>query len=429
MTPHYDVIIVGGRPAGSTLAARLGKQGLHVMMLERAEFPSLPAASSPIIFAPAMQLLDEIGAPEADYARATPRITRMAIHRNDFQTTYDFPITKGRNYAYAIDRARFDAALWDHALGFPTVEGRLNTSVTDLLWEGDRVIGVVAKEGKGPEEHLTADLVIGADGRFSVVARKTEAHVIDEHPEEPTTLYYAYWKNVQPYDDRGPLSVAYEGGPGFGLLVMDSADGTAAITLEGRADLVDPAPGQAEALYLDLIQRQPDIARRIQGAERVTPVQGMKRIGNLYRQPGGPGWALVGDAYHQHDPLDGQGIFNALFTAKSLAWAIHYWRSGEKDWPAALEWYDETARIKTYGMFRATLQNVRQNIYADNTQVPEWALTSLRWMMEDDSMRDLMGKLMTRQVPPEVMSVMMPGVMAGALLRGPLRDLRKRLAG
>jgi len=58
MTPHYDVIIVGGRPAGSTLAARLGKQGLHVMMLERAEFPSLPAASSPIIFAPAMQLLD-----------------------------------------------------------------------------------------------------------------------------------------------------------------------------------------------------------------------------------------------------------------------------------------------------------------------------------------------------------------------------------
>jgi hypothetical protein len=80
-------------------------------------------------------------------------------------------------------------------------------------------------------------------------------------------------------------------------------------------------------------------------------------------------------------------------------------------------------------MFRATLQNVRQNIYADNTHMPEWALTSLRWMMEDDSMRDLMGKLMTRQVPPEVMSVMMPGVMAGALLRGPLRDLRKRLAG
>ena len=46
----YDVIVVGGRPAGATLAARLGRQGLRVLLLERATFPSAPAASCPVIY-------------------------------------------------------------------------------------------------------------------------------------------------------------------------------------------------------------------------------------------------------------------------------------------------------------------------------------------------------------------------------------------
>ena len=66
---NYDVIIVGGRPAGATLAARLGRQGLRVLLLERATFPSAPAASCPVIYPATMRLLDEIGADEREYAR------------------------------------------------------------------------------------------------------------------------------------------------------------------------------------------------------------------------------------------------------------------------------------------------------------------------------------------------------------------------
>ena len=62
---HFDVIIVGGRPAGSTLAARLGQRNIRTLLLERATMPSLPAISSPGIYASTMQMLDEIGADEA----------------------------------------------------------------------------------------------------------------------------------------------------------------------------------------------------------------------------------------------------------------------------------------------------------------------------------------------------------------------------
>jgi flavin-dependent dehydrogenase len=433
----------------------VGAQGLRVLLLERATFPSLPAASSPIIYSPTLQLLDEIGADEGLYAQNTPRIRRVIAAGKTYTGTIRLPDAHGRDYAYAIDRARFYAALWTNALRYQTVEGRQNFGVTDLVWDRKRVVGVKGhqysttpppsplpefKEGgqdntnsqklghlKAGEETFTADVVIGADGRYSTVAQKVDAKVFDEHTSLPTSLYYAYWKGARPYDDFGATAAAYEGGLGYGFLVMNSADDTTLIGIEGRADLLTPPPKGAESMYLDLVRSHPDIARRIENAEMVTDVHGIRRVGNLYRSPGGAGWGLVGDAYHQHDPLDGQGIYNAVFTAKALAWAIRYYKSGEKSWPEALEWYDEAARAKTYGRYRAALDSVQQSIY--NPEIPGWALGGLRWVIEDPTMQDLFGKLLTRQLPPEVITLMTPPAIVGAILRGPLRDLQKRLAG
>ncbi len=427
MEQQYDVIIVGGRPAGSSLAARLGQQGVRTLLLERAEFPSLPAASSPIIYSSALKLLDEIGADEKAYALNTPPIRRIYADNSQFKLTIPLPDANGRDYAYAIDRARFDAALWDNASRFSSVDMRLEYSVTDLLWEDDRVVGIIGQPHGGTPERITAGLVVGADGRFSMVAKKVKAAEYDVHTENPTSLLYAYWRNVKPYlESSEPSAVAYEGGYGFGMLVMDSADGTTAVTMEGQADLLEAPAGQTETFYLSKLAANPKVMARLDGAEMVTKVHGMRKIGNLYRQPGGVGWALVGDAYHQHDPLDGQGIFNALFTAKSLAWAIRYAKRGQMSWGEALEWYDETTRSKTYGMYRQTLTNVKTNLYNTNQQLPGWALTGLRWIMEDPTTVDLLGKLMTRQIPPEIMTMASPAIAVGALVRAPLREFRKR---
>lgn len=154
MSQHYDVIIIGGRPAGSSLAARLGKQGLKTLLLERAAFPTAPAASSPIIYSPALQLLDETGADESQYAHNTPRIRHIYADNSQFQLEIPIPELHGRDYAYAIDRARFDAALWDNACRYPTVEGRQSYSVTDLLRDDGRVVGIVGHEHGGKKSRL-----------------------------------------------------------------------------------------------------------------------------------------------------------------------------------------------------------------------------------------------------------------------------------
>jgi flavin-dependent dehydrogenase len=424
---HYDIIIVGGRPAGSTLAARLGQQGLRVLLLERAKMPSLPGASCPIIYASTMEMLDEIGANEAEYARNTPKIRRLINITGEMRADIDIPMAYGRNYAYAIDRARFDGALWEHALSFPTVDGRDTYSMIDLVWDGLQVVGIVGQTAGGTRETITADLVVGADGRFSTVARAVKAGERDHDLDFPTTLYYAYWKNVPPFDDKGAAAIAYGEGEGYGFLIMDSADDTIALAVEGQSEKLVAAPGQVEAFYLDLLRNHPFLWQRLENAERITEVRGMKRIGNLYREPGGLGWALVGDAYHQKDPIDGQGIFDAVYTAKLLAQAIGDWKAGRILWGEALVWYDERARAQTYPMYRATIERVRNSLYP---RTPKWfnefsGRTWLRWLLQDPLYQEQIGMMLTRQISPDEM--LSPPIFIGAILRGPLRDLSRFL--
>jgi flavin-dependent dehydrogenase len=427
METRYDVIIVGGRPAGSTLAARLGQAGVRVLMLERSLFPSLPGASCPIINGATMHMLDEIGADEAQYARGTPKIREMINIVDDDAYSIQLPMTHGRDYAYAIDRARFDAALFDHAGSFSTVDAFDGWSVVDVRFDGDHVVGVVAHDRERVRHEFDADIVVGADGRFSTVARKVNAAEVDEHDDRPTTLYYAYWKNVAPFRDGAPVAAAVGSGGGYGFLMMDSADGTVALAVEGRSDLIDPQAGQAQQFYLDLLRETPVIWKRVQHAERITDVRGMKKIGNLYRAPGGDGWALTGDAYHQKDPLDGQGIYDAMFTARALAAEIVAWKRGEKSWSQALIDYDAVARAETYAMYMSTLERVRTNLYS---QLPRWAMelskrTMMRWMFDSPTIQDRLGKMMTRQIAPE--DAISAPIMLGAMLTGPLRELSRAL--
>ncbi|HFE45581.1 MAG TPA: FAD-dependent monooxygenase, partial [Nannocystis exedens] len=224
----YDVIIVGGRPAGASLAIWLGRAGIRVLIVDQANFPSPHPASAPFLLPHALAILDELGLQESVYARDTPKITSFVLEIGDyFRSILPFKSgLAGRDYFYTIDRFRFDGALWQALEGLPTVRSLEGTKVVELLKdEQGRVLGVTLDRGEGVHEEHRAGAVIGADGRFSTVARLVGAATTEERDDVQTTVYYDYWQSIKNYHDSGEvLAQIYSSCDGFSLLGMPTVD-------------------------------------------------------------------------------------------------------------------------------------------------------------------------------------------------------------
>lgn len=424
----YDVAIIGGRPAGASLAARLGKAGLRVLIVDRAELPSLPTVpSSPVIYAAAMRLLDEIGIAEESYADPTAQVGRFVMEFGEyFRAGLDIPSSQGRSYARGLDRATFDHLLWRHLEKHPSVTARARFSFVDVVRDASgTVTGFVGQAEGGAEVRVSARCLVGADGRYSLVARKVGARVTEEKNEHTSTVYYADWEGVSPIDGEPPTAGhVFATGRGTDVLGLPVPGGRMSFNTHQRSDrvLVD---GDAEAYYLGVLRSCPGIARRIAGAKRVSPVIGMKRIANRYLEHAGPGWALVGDALHHKDPVDGQGIYDALVESKVLAEALVDHLQGERTWDDAMAFYGRRVMEETHAMFLVTVDRLRRELY---DEPPVLIIkTLLKTVMNDPEYQRRFLLLLARDFPAERWSL--SDEIRRAALRGVSRKLRSLWPG
>jgi 2-polyprenyl-6-methoxyphenol hydroxylase-like FAD-dependent oxidoreductase len=439
---RYEFVIVGGRPAGASLAARLGERGRRVLVVDRAVFPSAPGVPScPVLYPPAIALLAEIGVTERDYAAGAIELRDVVI---EFDTYFEARLrmveAHGRDYIHAIDRATFDLALWQNLARFPTVTARSGFAFDDLVRDGEgRVIGIEGHGEGGQKERILAGAVVGADGRFSAVARKAGARIVEDRAEHVSTVYFAEWEGLLPQgfgggsphrDQRGVVAPSvhiYATGRGTDVLLIPLPGGNTTVCLHMRADRAD-VRGDAEAFYLATLQSYGGVRRRLARAKRVSPVIGLKRVANRYLEAGGPGWVLVGDALHHKDPVDGQGIHDALIEGKLLAGALDAVAAGELGFTAAVARYEAQVREETHPMFLATMDRLKKELYEEP---PELVIRTLvRWLLTDPEYQRRFLLFLSRAIPAE--GWLPPSLVGAAALRGALGDLRglvKRAVG
>jgi flavin-dependent dehydrogenase len=421
MSNHYDVIIVGGRNAGSSLAMRLAKYDLKVLLVDRANFPSLPQVpSSPMIHAGTMRLLDELGMKEEEYAYADAKIEGFALSFVGHFTTVMPTKAMGidRNYNYGIDRNRFDTVFFEKAGKTPNVTAYSNFSVTGVQKENGRVTGITGKDGEGKEHSFTTDLLVGADGRFSWTARAVGAKVVEERNEYMGSTYQAEWEGVAPLSEEHPNTVTfYNTAKGFVVLLIPIGNGRHIVANYMTKDKLNFGPHQLEDHYLDGMKSVPDAWARLKNAKRVTDIVGMKGIQNGYREAFGEGWALAGDAVHYKDPVDGQGIYDALLGTKYLAEAIHMWKIQGCDFEESMNHYKENLWNETHPMFEQTVARVKQEAY---TEPPPFIIkTIIRWTVTDPEYQANFLRYLHRAIDPS----QRPNPHPKYFIRGLMRDL------
>jgi flavin-dependent dehydrogenase len=230
--------------------------------------------------------------------------------------------------AYAPRRIVLDDLLV-RAAADAGVEVREGFVVDEILIENGAVTGIRGR-ANGSSARVTerARMVVGADGRHSIVAKAADAPRYNEVPPLQCG-YYAYWSGL-PTDafeiyDRSPR--------GWGVIPTND-DLTLIVCgwpqAEFKANRKD-----IEGSYMKAFERAPEFADRVRGATRETRFVGTRDLPNFFRKPYGPGWALVGDAGYHKDPITALGMTDAFRDAETLAGALDEVLNGAGDEPLA----------------------------------------------------------------------------------------------
>ncbi|ANP50038.1 flavin-dependent dehydrogenase [Streptomyces griseochromogenes] len=305
----YDVIVIGARCAGSPTAMLFARQGYRVLLLEKARFPQ-DTLSSHYIHTEGVALLKRWGLLDALRDAGCRPIDHQSYEAPGVRIDgFSLPID-GQRTTYAPRRYVLDPILAGGAVA-AGVEFRESCAVNDLVFEGDRVVGVRYTTPGGAEATDRARLVVGADGMRSLVARKTGAPNVIEHPRM-TCTYYSYWAGVPAHFEL------YER-QGRWIGVIPTNDDLALLMAYFPQDEFSEIRKAVEPAYLDAFRTTaPELYERMSAGERVEQLYGTGHQENYFRKAFGPGWALVGDAVNHKDSITARGITEAFVQAQSL---------------------------------------------------------------------------------------------------------------
>lgn len=341
----YDVIVVGARCAGSPTAMLLARRGYRVLLVDRATFPS-DTISTHIVHPMAVAALSRWGVLERLVATHCPPVDTYAFDFGPF-TIEGAPGTKSFPVAYCPRRIVLDKLLLD-ASAEAGAEVREGFTVDEVLVDDGRVIGIrgSGKTGQSVVEH--ARVVIGADGRNSIVSDTVRAERYNEKPPL-LAIYYAYWSGLPM---RGRFETYIR--PSRGFAAADTHDGLTMIV--GGFPLAEFAAGikrDIEGNFQKLIDLVPAFAERVSAAKRETRLSGAVTP-NFLCKPFGPGWALVGDAGYLKDPITAQGILDAFRDAERCAFAIDEALGGRRTFDAAMSDYQRDRDAASLPMYDFT---------------------------------------------------------------------------
>jgi flavin-dependent dehydrogenase len=211
-------------------------------------------------------------------------------------------------------------------------EVRAAFTVTGLISSADRLTGVRGRPRGGAEIAEQARIVIGADGRNSLVAKAVGAAEYNARPVL-TCACYAYWRDVTP--DVPAIH------PRTRRVVISfpTNDGLTVTPAVFPRDELPAVRASLERHLSDALGLVGDFAEPFRRSARVERIRAMGDLPNFFRKPYGDGWALVGDAGYHKDPILAPGICDAFRSSEWVADAVHAGFSGARPLEEAMAEY------------------------------------------------------------------------------------------
>ena len=316
----YDAIIVGAGPAGSSAAIYCSKVGLNTLLLDKSIFPRDKICGD-ALSGKSVKILEELDLLQ-DLDKLNGAIVNRIIFGNPNHSECELHLNKSLNkrhisHGFVIPRKIFDNYLFNKASDVSEVESGFN--VNNLIYDKNQVIGVKGKSASGEEKKYYGNIVLGADGPYSIVSRKSGYYNSDMN--YTAVGLRCYYENVDDLTDQIELHYVNETIPGY-FWIFPAGNKKANI---GVGLLKSKAKKKKHNLnqIMEQVIDSKNFKHRFKNASALEKPKGWNLpFGNTKRKNHGNGFLLLGDAAGLVDPFTGEGIGNAMESGKIAAEVI-----------------------------------------------------------------------------------------------------------
>ena len=325
-TNQYDVIVMGGGPAGSSVAGMLAREGRQVILFEKEIFPRHHIGES--LMTDTYWTFRRLGLLEK--LRESPFVRKYSVQfanqaGKESRPFYFFEAVHHESaVTWQVTRAQFDHMLIDHAAeqGAVVHQGVL---VKQVLFEGDRAVGVEVQMQDGTREKFYANVVVDATGQMAMLSNKFRWRVRD--PKLKKAVLYSYFKGAHREPDLNggaTLVLRTEHGSGGWFWYIPLENDITSVGIVANPEYLLKGRGQDLAkIYQEEIDKCEPCRKRVAEGTRVDKIYSILDYSYRSKHNAGNGFIIIGDAYGFLDPIYSSGVLLALKMAELAADAIH----------------------------------------------------------------------------------------------------------
>ena len=315
-----DVVVIGGGPAGATASALIAQQGYRVELFERDKFPRFHIGESLIPetywvlkrlnMLPKMQASHFVKKYSVQFVNASGKLSAPFYFWDNKQHEC--------SQTWQVARSEFDQMMLDNARehGVVAHEG---VRVLEVLFEGERAVGVVIRDEDGARREVRAKVVVDASGQAGLIQNRLRLRVWD--PVLNKGAIWTYWEGAyrDTGRDEGATMVLQTASRNGWFWYIPLHNNIVSVGVVAPFDYLFKNRGSYEQTYQEEVDRCAAVKQRVSGGRRVTGYFATKDYSYRATRVAGDGWVMIGDAWGFLDPLYSSGVLLALKSGELAA--------------------------------------------------------------------------------------------------------------
>ena len=319
----YDAVVIGGGPAGSTAATLIARAGHRVLLVDRERFPRFRLGES--LMPATYWTFERLGVLEKMRASTFVQKHSVQFFTKTGKGALPFYFSEfdahESSQTWQVDRSDFDLMLLEHAAE-NDVEVCQGVNVKDVVFEDERARAVELEFEDGGRARVDARVIVDCSGQTALIGRKLKLKQVDPVLQHASiyTRYRNAWRDAG--RDEGATLILHTNSAKSWFWYIPLPNEEVSVGVVGPIDYLlkrGVSPGQ---VFHDELEICPEVARRIEGAERIFKIKPIRDFSYISKRMAGDGWIMAGDAFGFLDPIYSTGVFLAMKSAEYAADAV-----------------------------------------------------------------------------------------------------------